>query len=67
MWCVEPVTGFSSCVVSQLNAGADLIDDPAERIGGREALLRVRAGAEGPRRAADGASRAMLPAGGQTA
>ncbi|QDF03650.1 CRISPR-associated endonuclease Cas3'' [Myxococcus xanthus] len=37
-----------------------------KRIGGIEALLRVRAGAEGPRRAADGASRAMLPAGGQT-
>jgi len=34
----------------------------ARRLGGRAALLRGREGAEGPRRAADGDARAMLPA-----
>ncbi|WP_239014962.1 hypothetical protein [Archangium violaceum] len=37
------------------------------RIRGMGALLRGREGAEGPRRAADGAARAMRPAGGQAA
>ena len=36
---------------------------PAWRIGGIEAKLRVRAGEEGPRRAADGASKAARRAG----
>jgi hypothetical protein len=51
-------------------AAADMLEAVAEgarRIRGMEALLRGREGAEGPRRAADGAARVMLPSGGQAA
>jgi hypothetical protein len=45
----------------------DVAKRTIRRIRGMGALLRGREGAEGPRRAADGAARVMLPSGGQAA
>nr|WP_199243320.1 hypothetical protein [Vitiosangium sp. GDMCC 1.1324] len=54
---------FAGLCVWSRNQGVFVAITSARRIGGREAMLRVRAGEEGPRRAAAGASKAARRAG----
>ena len=58
----EPRTRYAAQV-----EGEGAPEDPPVRIRGMGAQLRGREGEEGPRGAADGAARAMIPAGGQAA